>query len=89
VFIGAQELLWKVSRDLFDAGIKCGNVLYPAVARDACILRFTLNARHSVVDLDYTAETLVRIARRHDLLGHTKEELRQRAHARAPRRAAG
>jgi len=88
VFIGAQELLWRVSRDLFDAGIKCGNVLYPAVARDSCILRFTLNARHSRLDLDYAAETLVRIARKHDLLGYTKEELRQRAHQRAPRRAA-
>lgn len=88
VFIGAQELLWRVSRDLFDAGIKCGNVLYPAVARDACILRFTLNARHSRVDLDYTAETLIRIARKHDLVGHSKEALRQRAHRRVPERAA-
>lgn len=89
VFIGAQELLWRVSRDLFDAGIKCGNVLYPAVPRDGCILRFTLNARHSLVDLDYTAETLIRIAKKHDLLGHTQEELRQRAHHREPRRIAG
>lgn len=89
VFIGAQELLWRVSRDLFDAGIKCGNVLYPAVARDACILRFTLNARHSRVDLDYAAETLIRIARKHDVVGHTKEELRQRAHRREPERAVG
>jgi glycine C-acetyltransferase len=89
VFIGAQEQLWRVSRDLFDAGIKCGNVLYPAVARDACILRFTLNSRHSVVDLDYTAETLIRIARKHDIVGHTKDELRQRAHRREPARKTG
>lgn len=89
VFIGAQEHLWRVSRDLFDAGIKCGNVLYPAVARDSCILRFTLNSRHSVVDLDYTAETLIRIARKHDIVGHTKDELRQRAHRRTPELATG
>ena len=33
VFLGHDALLWTVSRDLFLAGVKCGNVTYPAVAR--------------------------------------------------------
>jgi glycine C-acetyltransferase len=68
LFVGRQALLLEVSRDLFDAGIKCGNVMFPAVPRDEAILRFTLNARHSREDLDYTVERLERIGKRTGLL---------------------
>jgi len=33
--IESQALLWKVSRELFDAGIKCGTVIYPTAPRSA------------------------------------------------------
>lgn len=68
VAIGAQETLWKVSRDLYDAGVKAGNVIYPAVPRDGCILRFTVNARHTAEDIDSTVEILTLIGRRYGLI---------------------
>ena len=71
--IGRQSLLWKVSRELFDAGIKCGNVIYPAVAKGACILRLTVNARHEPDDLDYAVDVLARIGRRHGLIECSQE----------------
>jgi 8-amino-7-oxononanoate synthase len=76
VFVGAQSRLWEVSRELFEAGIKCGNVIYPAVAKTDTILRFTINARHTSSDLEYVIDTLTRIGRQHGLLGRTREELR-------------
>lgn len=65
VFIGKQSTMWKVSRDLYDAGIKAGNVIYPAVPRDGCILRFTLNARHTASEIEHAVEQLIRIGSRH------------------------
>ncbi len=68
VAIGAQETLWKVSRDLYDAGVKAGNVIYPAVPRNGCILRFTVNARHTAEDIDSAVEALTMIGRRYGLI---------------------
>lgn len=82
VFIGSQSLLWEVSRELYAAGIKCGNVIYPAVGKSDCILRFTLNARHTREDIEYTIDTLTRIGRAHGILGRTREEIQEIGRAR-------
>lgn len=68
IFVGSQETLWQVSRDLYDAGIKAGNVIYPAVPRDKCILRLTINAEHSKEDIDAAVANLITIGRRHKLI---------------------
>ena len=68
LFVGQQETLWKVSRDLYDAGIKAGNVIYPAVPRDGCILRFTVNARHTEEDIDVAVDEMIVIGRRYGLI---------------------
>jgi 8-amino-7-oxononanoate synthase len=86
VFIGTQAMLWEVSRELWEAGIKCGNVMYPAVGKSECILRFTLNARHTEEDLSYAIDTLTAIGRRRGLLGRTREEIQElgRTHGEPP-----
>lgn len=73
--IASQALLWRVSRELFDAGIKCDNVVSPAgaAARSACVLRLRANARHTPDDLDYTVDVLGRVARRHGLVARLQE----------------
>lgn len=63
VYIGPQSLLWQVTRRLFDAGVKCAGVMYPAVAVDEAILRFAVNARHTREDLNYTLEAMERVGR--------------------------
>lgn len=79
VYIGRQKLLWDVSRELFDAGIKCGNVIYPAVGKSDCILRFTMNAKHSAQDIEHALTTMVRVGKHFDILGRTREELHELA----------
>lgn len=68
VRVGTQATLLRAGRELYDAGIRCGSVSYPAVPADACLLRFTVNARHTSEELDRTAETLARVAARHGFL---------------------
>ncbi len=77
MYIGRQKLLWDVSRELFDAGIKCGNVIYPAVGKNDCILRFTLSSAHDRSDLDFAIDTLTRIGKRFGILGRSKKELQE------------
>ena len=69
VRVGPQATLLRAGRELYDAGIRCGSVSYPAVPADGCLLRFTVNARHTAEEIDRTAETLARVAARHGFLG--------------------
>lgn len=85
VFIGTQALLWDISRALWDAGIKCGNVIYPAVGKADCILRFTVNARHTAADLDHAIDTLTGLGRAHGILWRTREEIQEIGRARGGR----
>ena len=71
------NVLWAMSRDLFQSGIKCGNVSYPAVPLDEGIIRMTLNARHDRRDLDETLDILHRIGEQYGMLGKSAEELKE------------
>jgi 8-amino-7-oxononanoate synthase len=75
VLVGADSLLWRMGRGLFDAGIKCGTVSYPAVPRGEGILRFAVNARHTDEELDHSARTLSGLARRFDLLKRSHADI--------------
>jgi len=77
VFMGTHTLMLEFSRELFDAGIKCGNVMYPAVAKGESILRMTLNARHTMQDLQVTVDALERLGRRWGILHRSPEEIRE------------
>ncbi len=78
VFLGHDALLWAVSRDLALAGLKCGNVTYPAVPRGEGILRLSVSARHTDEDLDRAVAILSAVARRHGIPGRSREELQQK-----------
>jgi 8-amino-7-oxononanoate synthase len=60
---GADERLFALCRSLFDAGIKCGCVRYPAVPREEAVLRFSINARHTREDVDTALEAVGRAFR--------------------------
>ncbi|MCH2533649.1 MAG: aminotransferase class I/II-fold pyridoxal phosphate-dependent enzyme [Bdellovibrionales bacterium] len=53
VIIGDDELLGKMYKILFDAGVYTIPVVYPAVSKNSSRFRFTVSAIHSKVDLDY------------------------------------
>lgn len=75
VFIGIHPLMWEFGRELFDAGIKCGNVMYPAVPRDSSILRLSVNARHTREDLEQTVDILTKIGNKFGILHKTEQEI--------------
>jgi glycine C-acetyltransferase len=75
VFLGSLPLLCGFSRDLYEAGIKCGSVAFPAVARNAAILRLAINARHTREELDQTVETLERLGKRYGILNRSRREI--------------
>ena len=56
--IGSQQQLLIASRRLYEVGIKCGSVSYPAVPKNGCLLRFSVNARHKAEDIDFTIDVL-------------------------------
>lgn len=76
VFVGSHRLLWRMSSELIERGIKAGSVIYPAVPLGESILRFTVNARHTRADLDHAVEALVSIANKYEFLGLDRAEVR-------------
>ena len=64
------------SRRLFDAGVKCGTVAYPAVPPDEAILRLAVNARHTPEDLGRAVEVLGELAAEFGVAGKTPAEIR-------------
>lgn len=80
IYIGPQGLLWKISKNLFEAGVKASSMMYPAVAKDEAILRFVVNARHTREDLDVAIDALSRCGRAEGILGSTREEIHARWH---------
>jgi 8-amino-7-oxononanoate synthase len=75
VFLGADALMYEVSRELFDLGIKCSSVSFPAVPKDEAILRLVLTSKHTDGDLDSTVEQLVRIASKYGILHRSQPEI--------------
>ena len=63
------DRLVKVSRDLYTKGIRCAAVSFPAVPMGSEILRITVNARHTVEDIERCVDALTETGRRHGLLG--------------------
>lgn len=78
VFLGHDALLWTVSRDLALAGVKCGNVTYPAVPRGEGVLRLSVSSRHTDADVDEAVGVLAGLGRRHGVAGLSREEVQAR-----------
>jgi glycine C-acetyltransferase len=75
IFVGSDALMFHLNRELFDAGIKCSSVSYPAVAKGHAILRMTLNANHTEADLSQAVDVLTGLGRKYGLLHRTEAEL--------------
>ncbi|HEX5661625.1 MAG TPA: aminotransferase class I/II-fold pyridoxal phosphate-dependent enzyme [Polyangiales bacterium] len=75
VFLGSEQLMYEVNRELFDLGIKCSSVTYPAVPKSEAILRMALTSKHTDGDLDLTVEHLVRIVSKYGILHRSEQEI--------------
>ena len=76
IFVGSNELLWQMARELFNEGVKCGFVSYPAVPVGEAVLRLAVNARHTDEDLARTVDVLARLGRKYGLRNKTRDEIR-------------
>lgn len=74
VFVGSEHLLWPFSMDLFHHGIKAGNVSFPAVPKGEAIIRLTVNAAHTDVDIERTVEIFEKLGRRYGILDGMRPE---------------
>ncbi len=74
--VGSESRLFAISRELYQGGLKCGSVAYPAVPHGESLLRLTVNARHLDDELDRAVELLARVAAQHGILGRTAAELK-------------
>jgi 7-keto-8-aminopelargonate synthetase-like enzyme len=77
VFIGDTNLLWQISRDLYAKGVKCGNVCFPAVPPGEGILRISVNARHTLADLERCIESIRLVASSYGILHKSTDEIRE------------
>jgi 7-keto-8-aminopelargonate synthetase-like enzyme len=66
--VGEMERLLVLGRALYQAGIKCGTVSYPAVPKHKSLLRLSINARHREDDIDFTVKTLAELGTKFGLL---------------------
>ena len=76
VFVGHERLLNVMSRELFDRGFKVGNVCFPAVPRGEAILRLSVSARHTDLDVHRVVDAVASLARAHGIADRTREEIR-------------
>jgi glycine C-acetyltransferase len=77
IFIGDTNLLWQISRELYANGVKCGNVCFPAVPPGEGILRISVNARHTLEDLERCVESIRLVADSYGILHKSKDEIRE------------
>lgn len=65
IMVGDDLLTLTLWRELLDMGIYVNSVLYPAVPRDAALLRTSVTSEHTREHLDRALETLVRLKKKH------------------------
>ena len=75
IFIGNENLLWLMSKDLFELGIKCGNASFPSIPRGQSLLRLTLSTNHTTEDIIKCLEVFKKIGNKYGILNKDKEEI--------------
>ena len=69
VLIGNPDLVVEFNRRLFQRGVRCAAVAFPAVPNGSELLRFALNARHTKRDLDECIGAMEQVGRELGFLG--------------------
>jgi glycine C-acetyltransferase len=75
VMLYNARLAQEIARDLFTEGIYVVGFFFPVVPKGQARIRTQLSAAHEKRHLDAAIEAFVKVGRRHDILGKTKQEL--------------
>jgi glycine C-acetyltransferase len=69
------KLAQDVARDLFAEGVYVVGFCFPVVPKGQARIRTQLSAAHQRRHLDQAIEAFVKVGRRYDILGKTKQEI--------------
>jgi glycine C-acetyltransferase len=75
VMLYNAKLAQQVARDLFDEGVYVVGFFFPVVPKGQARIRTQLSAAHDKAHLDRAIEAFVKVGRRHDILGKSRQEL--------------
>jgi glycine C-acetyltransferase len=75
VMLFNAKLAQDVSRDLFEEGVYAIGFFFPVVAKGQARIRTQLSAAHETSHLDKALAAFVKVGKRYDILGKTKEEI--------------
>ena len=78
VMLYNAKLAQDVARDLFAEGIYVVGFFFPVVAKAQARIRTQLSAAHEKHHLDRGIEAFVKVGRKYDILGKTKQEIVER-----------
>ncbi len=71
------KLAQAFSKDLYDEGVYAVGFFFPVVAQGQARIRTQLSAAHEMSHLEKALEVFVKIGKKYDILGKSKEELLQ------------
>jgi glycine C-acetyltransferase len=69
------KLAQDVARDLFAEGIYVVGFFFPVVAKRQARIRTQLSAAHDKQHLDKAIQAFIKVGRKYDILGKTKEQI--------------
>jgi glycine C-acetyltransferase len=75
VMLYDARLAQAMARDLFDEGIYVVGFFFPVVAKGQARIRTQLSAAHERAQLDAALEAFVKVGRKHEVLGKSRQEL--------------
>lgn len=75
VMLFNASLAQKVSKDLYDEGIYAIGFFFPVVPKGQARIRTQISAGHEIHHLDKALEAFVKVGKKHNILGKTKEEI--------------
>lgn len=78
VMLFNAKLAQDISRDLFEEGVYAIGFFFPVVPQGAARIRTQISAGHEREHLDRALEAFVKVGKRYEILGKTKEEIVER-----------
>ena len=75
VMLFNAKLSQDVSRDLYDEGIYAIGFFFPVVANGQARIRTQISAGHETHHLDKALEAFIKVGKKYDILGKTKQEI--------------
>ncbi len=78
VMLFNAKLAQDVSRDLFDLGIYAVGFFFPVVPKGQARIRTQISAGHDIHHLDKALDAFIKVGRKYEILGKTKNEIIER-----------